>query len=172
MGGTKDTIQLTWLLWLVLITCGVWVAPSSAVWEVFLAALRIQRLTDEMGISHSLYFLNYFRCSESFGIPPRCSCFSLNRAMVLLGLFEKWLMCPFNIKESGGLIKFAEWNILNWWSRYRGGEQHFNLRQEVDLWADHWHSCNKEDFYLTNLDLLLTGCPSSRQFHSSRFFSK
>lgn len=43
-------------------------------------------LTDEWGISHSLHFRNYFRCSESFGIPPSCIILNLNRAP---GLFEK-----------------------------------------------------------------------------------
>lgn len=37
-------------------------------------------LTDERGISHSLHFRNYFRRLESFGIPPSCIIFNLNRA--------------------------------------------------------------------------------------------
>lgn len=159
MGGTKDVIHSTWLLWLVLKHVGS--EPRVPVHSGrCYSQLSIRWLTGEMGFSHSLYFLNYFRCSENFGIPPRCSYHSLNRAMVPLGLFEKWLMCPFNIKESGGLIKFAEWNILNWWSGYRGG-QHLKLRQEVDLRAECRHFCNKEELYLTNLD---PQALSSRQF--------
>lgn len=46
-------------------------------------------LTDERGISHSLHFRNYFRCSERFGIPPSCIIFTLDRAPGLRGLFEK-----------------------------------------------------------------------------------